>query len=318
MTVSMSNVDDQTLSEVITVSSQDVAADFTFEAVLREMSDTKSCFLRGSMKGQPAILVLEKPPFKCDVISSQVASLSDVSIEMHNDIYSNLTGLSAPEFNRLSLKLICPATETHFRKYGPQDMAVVTETPELYQKVTLPYIKGIPSSRIQWVYNIIEGTKEADRVILRDDDPTDGFVLVMDMKWDGSQPESCYCVAIVQNRNVRSVRDLTRNLLPLLENILDKGSKCLAEKYGIPLSMQRVFIHYQPSYYHFHVHFTHVKYLAPGTHCGKAHLLQDVIANINLMDDYYSKASLTMIMGTNHHLYQLLAAHMWSVGESCF
>jgi len=32
----------------------------------------------------------------------------------------------------------------------------VHETPETYAAVTLPYIESIPSSRIQWVYNVLE------------------------------------------------------------------------------------------------------------------------------------------------------------------
>ena len=32
----------------------------------------------------------------------------------------------------------------------------VSESPETYAEVTLPYIKSIPAARMQWVYNILE------------------------------------------------------------------------------------------------------------------------------------------------------------------
>jgi hypothetical protein len=34
------------------------------------------------------------------------------------------------------------------------------------------------------VYNILDGVKEADRVVHLDKDPETGFVLVPDLKWD--------------------------------------------------------------------------------------------------------------------------------------
>lgn len=35
----------------------------------------------------------------------------------------------------------------------------------------------------------------------------------------------------------------------------------LHEKFGAAASSLRVYVHYQPTYYHFHVHFSHVKML---------------------------------------------------------
>lgn len=54
--------------------------------------------------------------------------------------------------------------------------------------------------------------------------------------------------------------------------------QALVHKYGVREDELRVYIHYQPSYYHLHVHFLHVKYDAgAGMAAGKAHLLNDVI-----------------------------------------
>ena len=36
----------------------------------------------------------------------------------------------------------------------------------------------------QWVYNILEGRAEQNRVVFDDPDPENGFVLVPDLKWD--------------------------------------------------------------------------------------------------------------------------------------
>ena len=34
------------------------------------------------------------------------------------------------------------------------------------------------------VFNILDGKKEADRILFRDDDPKTGFIVLPDLKWD--------------------------------------------------------------------------------------------------------------------------------------
>jgi m7GpppX diphosphatase len=74
-------------------------------------------------------------------------------------------------------------------------------------------------------------------------------------------------------------------------------------KYGVPSLQLRVYVHYQPSYYHLHVHFTHLNYDAPGTVVGRAHLLDDIINNLELQDDFYKRKTLTYILRENDGLY---------------
>ena len=67
-------------------------------------------------------------------------------------------------------------------------------------------------------------------------------------------------------------------------------------KYGLPPSKLRLYLHYQPSYYHLHVHVTHLQFDAPGTQATKAHLLSDVIENISLKAEYYQSKSLSFVL----------------------
>lgn len=71
--------------------------------------------------------------------------------------------------------------------------------------------------------------------------------------------------------------------------------KAILEKYNVPSWKLHAYIHYQPSYYHFHVHFTNIKLEAPGFGADRAHLLTDVIDNIEMMGDYYEKKTLTFV-----------------------
>lgn len=86
------------------------------------------------------------------------------------------------------------------------------------------YLPPSPSlSLSQWVYNILEGREEQDRIILRDPDPETGFVLLPDFKWDQKDLQNLYLLAICNQRNICSLRDLRSHHLPLLRNMLVKG-----------------------------------------------------------------------------------------------
>lgn len=121
------------------------------------------------------------------------------------------------------------------------------------------------------------------------------------MKWKCDQPDdqltemdriNVYLNAIVVRRDIHSLRDITDEHLPLLEYIYNDGRQIISEKYSIPIKELRVFIHYQPSFYHFHVHFNHIKNSKPGFQCERAHPLSNVIENIRLMPNYYQKVTL--------------------------
>lgn len=149
---------------------------------------------------------------------------------------------------------------------------------------------------MQWVYNILEHKKEKERIVFEDQDPQTGFILIPDLKWDGHSIETLYLLAIVHDRNIKSLRDLTDKHIPLLTNIRDEGLKAIENKYNIKQDQVRVYVHYQPSFYHFHVHFNPLNNDVPGMSCDKSHMLDTIINNITLMPDYYQKATLPFVL----------------------
>lgn len=198
--------------------------------------------------------------------------------------------------------VVYPATERHIHKYMEQDLFIIRETPESYEKITLPYLEKEQFS-VDWVYNVLEHKTEQERIIIEDRDSLKGFMLLPDLKWDGISKETLYCTAIVMDRTIKSIRDLRESHLPLLENIREKSLQAIEEKYAIPSSQIRAYFHYQPSYYHLHVHFNYLKYDAPGIFCDKAHLIDTVIDNILLCPNYYQKATLNFVARANDKLY---------------
>lgn len=96
-------------------------------------------------------------------------------------------GTPSSEFATINVDVIHPCTAKHISKYSQQTSVLLCETPEMYAAVTEPHIAAIPASATAWVINILEKKKEADRMIFEDPDPTTGFMLHPDLKWDRSQ-----------------------------------------------------------------------------------------------------------------------------------
>ncbi|KAG9263126.1 m7GpppX diphosphatase [Astyanax mexicanus] len=264
---------------------------FTTERVLRDSAREKTLFVHGKIDDQEAIVILEKTPIRQDTVDEMLKT-STLKLEMKNDIYSTYQLQAPAHLNEIKTTVICPATEKHVKKYLRQETFLIEESGDDYTAITLPYISS-QSFSVQWVYNILEKKAEADRIIFEDPDPNIGFVLLPDFKWDQKQLHDLYLIAIVHRKDRKSLRDLTSDDLPLLKNIQEKGQEAIKKQYGVPPSKLRVYLHYQPSYYHLHVHFTSLEYDAPGSGVERAHLLSDVIQNLQADSQYYSSRTIT-------------------------
>lgn len=130
--------------------------------------------------------------------------------------------------------------------------------------------------------------------------------------------------AICHRRNILSLRDLTTEHLPMLRGMLEKSYDCIEQRFGVfdyfishrnrfwkcfrfgvSRHQIRAFVHYHPTFYHFHVHFAHASVCHHGISAGKAHLLEEVIDNIeNISESYYRDRSLVCFLPERHDLLQ--------------
>ena len=119
--------------------------------------------------------------------------------------------------------------------------------------------------------------------------------------------DALYLIVIVHRRDIKSLCDLNAAHLPLLKEIRHKVLEVIPQKYpAVGADEVRLFVHYQPTYYHFHVHVAHLRHdtIPGGTVVGRAHLLDDIIGNIETFDpNYYQKATLTYFLGENDALF---------------
>ncbi|XP_006901632.1 PREDICTED: m7GpppX diphosphatase [Elephantulus edwardii] len=284
---------------------------FRVQKVLKESARDKILFLHGKvneapgeMNGEDAVVILEKTPFQVEQMAQLLSGSPELQLQFSNDIYSTYHLFPPRQLSDVKTTVVYPATEKHLQKYLRQELQLFRETEEDYRTITLPYLQ-CQSLSIQWVYNILEKKSEADRIIFENPDPSHGFILIPDLKWNQQQLDDLYLIAICHRRDVRSLRDLTSEHLPLLRNILLEGQEAILQRYQLKGSCLRVYLHYLPSYFHLHVHFTALGFEAPGSAVERAHLLADVIENLECDSKYYQHRSLPIALRTDDPLFQL-------------
>eukprot|EP00977_Amphora_coffeiformis_P005678 scaffold1192_cov169-Amphora_coffeaeformis.AAC.10 len=236
---------------------------------------------------------------------------------------------SSSSNNQTSFKveLISPASERQIQRATPAPaLVMIEETPVMYQAVAKPFIQSIvDGGSLSWVQNVVDGTKEKERLLL----DTVDYVLNVDTKWK-SHPDATtvpreawyqhetvvdlYCLAIVKDgAAIRTLRDLRRRHIPMLQSMLTEATATIEQVYGIPRNQLRIFAHYQPQFYHFHVHFTRLGN-ENGCQVERGHLVTDMIQNLELDDLFYAKRTISYKLPTNDKLYQQIQA--WQRKES--
>eukprot|EP01016_Furgasonia_blochmanni_P056520 TRINITY_DN9654_c0_g1_i2.p1 TRINITY_DN9654_c0_g1~~TRINITY_DN9654_c0_g1_i2.p1 ORF type:complete len:235 (+),score=58.63 TRINITY_DN9654_c0_g1_i2:64-768(+) len=184
-----------------------------------------------------------------------------------------------------------------------------------YEKITKAHIESLPEDSLQWLYNILDKKAEAESIIYEETREGLDFILLPDLSFQNpAELESLHVLGIVKNRNLRTIRDLSAEHIPLLTNLLEKSVQSIKEKYGIPKEKLRIFLHYPPTYYHLHVHFTHIAKGRQSFQVERCLDLETVIFNLQTSSDYYKNAPLNVCMPVTDPLFQKLQAAMQSQG----
>ena len=157
--------------------------------------------------------------------------------------------------------------------------------------------------RLNWVFNVLDGLKEQEDIILRhddtlnDDEGKEGFILSPDLNWDRTTLTSLHLLALVQRRDLWSLRDLRKKHIPWLRKMQDMILDATISVYGpgtakggiqglnaIEKDELKLYVHYQPTYYHFHVHVVHIMCEAGGTQSvGKAIGFESIVSWLESM-----------------------------------
>ncbi|KAJ4352627.1 hypothetical protein N0V95_004072 [Ascochyta clinopodiicola] len=273
--------------------------------------------LLGTIDSQDALLIAERAAFDTStkILTNFPTSLRAIKNLGANDIYAWFLANSNPSPDSISppdykLNLIYPCTAKHIKKYEKQGLRLVHETPEIYTRYIKPYIAAQhKKGTLQWVYNILDGLSEQEDVIYREPG-TEGFLLLPDLNWDRKTLEALHLLCIVERRDIWSVRDLRRDMLPWLRHMREKLLDATVKLYPeLDVDQVKLYVHYQPTYYHFHIHIVHVALEAGATQAtGKALGLENVISQLDTMaggaEAGLEGASLSYHLGERSELWE--------------
>ncbi|VEL25172.1 unnamed protein product, partial [Protopolystoma xenopodis] len=228
----------------------------------------------------------------------------------------------------------------HFSRFSSSYRIIHDETPEEYHSLVIPFLGQRPKD-LAWVDNILLGKAETDRIIFSDQDPNIGFTLVLDFRWDGRFLQSMHILGLVPHPGLTCLRDLRSEHIPLLKRMLCEGRSRIIDHYAKvrPVMEQEsvndeaspkpavppnqglsrtgesalkenqilAYFHYPPTFYRLHVHYAHVDAACEhGTRVGRAHLLYDVIQNLELDGDYYAKRIIPVYLQTDGDMLKAL------------
>ncbi|KAL8931547.1 MAG: hypothetical protein Q9211_006883 [Gyalolechia sp. 1 TL-2023] len=292
---------------------------FKLDRSLNQDQGGRRITLLGSINNEPALLTAERAAFPSDPKALEVfhRCLANVKNLGTNDIYHwylASAGQGADNPSDLKLNLIHPCTEKHIKKYSPQRVRMVTETPEIYQQHVRPYMaQQREEGRLNWVFNVLEGRKEQKDIIYRDpgQDGTkeEAFILAPDLNWDRTTLTSLHLLAIVERRDIWSLRDLNKGHIVWLKHMREKILEATVERYPeVDRDQVKLYMHYQPTFYHLHIHVVHVMLEPTSTQAtGKAFGLENLISQLEAMaggpDTGMADVSLMYVLGEAHDLW---------------
>jgi m7GpppX diphosphatase len=186
---------------------------------------------------------------------------------------------------------------------------LLAETPAMHarQSVARFIEQEVTRPSKQWIVHILNGTQEREEVIYRNS----AFVLLPDTErvnryWrnippgnlPNTRPRFNKCVlnwlAIASDRQLRTMRDLRGHHVPMLKQMLSTCMQAIEAETGICRDKIMAYVHYPPSVYQLHVHFSYPY----GQYCHRdayrVHNLASIINNLEIDSNYYQKATLHM------------------------
>ena len=249
------------------------------------------------------ILKLKKKEFESESLLKDNITLqkvcSEPSMYFSNDIYKKFLSKDLIQ-NKVNIELIYPVNDKIIDKHRKANFELFTETYEIYLNKTLKYINSFDKSHIQWIHNILEG--KAEKILIQ----TKDFVILKNYT-NVENEKIIDCLGLPYNAdNIKCIRDLNENHLPLLESFYNDGKKLIAEKFNCKPNEIRAFLHYPPSFYYLHIHFLHISLENGGIYVNRAIDLNEIIQNIKLKNDYYQTITIDQSVKVGSKLYEYL------------
>lgn len=197
---------------------------------------------------------------------------------MTNDIYQKCKA----EINIIGDLILCNEKESDKKTTFCERISKET------YKEYLDKLNERDKKKDKWIYNIIDGMAEIEKIIYRDN----YIVIIPNYTWDEKDINYLHILAIPIDKSLRSIRDLNSTHIPMLEYYKKTTLQVIKEKYFIDEDKLKIFFHYTPSTYHLHIHFATIINKKCNSSIEYSHDFSNVIFNLSIKSDYYKLAIL--------------------------
>ena len=201
-----------------------------------------------------------------------------------------------------NIDLIYPCEKDHMKINSKSKYIIIKESANDYQNLILPYIKGIYSSNIKWIIDIIYHDRESEKILYRNKE----FLVIKDISWTDDKSKKNFYVLVIPEEKIKTIRDLRKKHIPLLKSMKQKSID-VASAYGIDENQLYFFFHYHPSFYHLHLHCCIINNPELSTKYFRCKMLETIISNLERNSNYYKNADILFEIPSNHIIAKLLS-----------
>ena len=266
-------------------------SDFTVDKVIS--TSDRCVIVKGRFGNEQGLVIVRH------ALRMSPSALRDLNLTMttSNAEYSYYN--ASQEFGDTTVEVVLPASDKLIRRYESfANMQIVRETPAMYANTTAKLIREKQrDGSMNWIYAILDGKAEQEDVMLKDSE----FVLLPNPKWKRNEKngfesmDDLLCLVLVTDRKLHSIRDLRSEHVSMLRRIRFKVAGELRERFGVVAERDLLlYFHYLPQFYHLHIHVSHRK-RKHDRDVTRAHLLDDVLQNLERDGHYYSSVDLTYL-----------------------
>jgi m7GpppX diphosphatase len=195
---------------------------------------------------------------------------------MENDIYKKYEATA----EILGELIVC----NDVTKIKQTEKKIIKETYKSYLKT----LENRDPKKDKWIYNILDGSSEQESILYRDDK----CIVIPTYMWDSVNIDKLHILCLPIDLNLRSIRSLTNEHIPLLKHMKLVTTEIIKIKYDLDECYLKMFFHYEPSTYHLHIHFANVSNHETRSSVEYSHEFHNVLFNLSIRSDYYKQAIL--------------------------
>eukprot|EP00051_Salpingoeca_urceolata_P014004 m.177454 g.177454 ORF g.177454 m.177454 type:complete len:341 (-) comp17965_c0_seq4:87-1109(-) len=249
----------------------------------------------GGGNDQAVVVVKSLRPNKKDiagVISQAAAGTCSIDVSAVNQEYT-FADVTVPAFpSRFGVTIVCPCLPHHVEKFTDTPRVLFRETRAVYERCTLPWIESQPADKVQWLVNMLEQTKEQDRLLFQ----RPQFLLYAYQPAETVDPHKTplHLLCLFRDLALRTIRDLRGCHIELLRAFRADLYEHAREQWSLRPERMRVFFHYHPTFTALHCHVTDLSDNCPTKL--KDVLLDDVIDNLEADGAHYENATLPVML----------------------